>query len=323
MPTISETYLPLTQLVNALPTVQPFIYDTFFSPDERLIDRNKFLLDIELGIHNKIAKPVDSKLTPTPRKRTGYKTREVSPAYFQESTYISPSELQERLAGEALGGTLTPESRLTRILTEVGLSHKKMIDNRLELMSCQGLLNGGYTLQSDQYARTAITFGRNAALSPTALTGTDRWWAAGAVGSTANPLRNIQAMIDLMYDTNGSKPTDIILGANAAKGFAASPAVREILNENYRDSRAKFNFEPQSRIGLSYLGNLGETGQHKVWVYSQKYEDDNGVKQEYFDPNRIAFIDNATYGGAALFGLIENMEFLKAAKFFSNAYTLK
>lgn len=322
MPTISETYLPLTQLVNALPTVQPFIYDTFFSPGERLIDRSKFLLDIELGIHNKIAKPVDSKLTPVPRKRTGYKAREVSPAYFQESTYIAPSELQDRLAGEALGGTLTPESRLTRLLTEVGISHKKMIDNRLELMSCQALLNGGYTLQSDQYARTAITFGRNAALSPTALTGTDRWWALNAVGSTANPLKNIQDMINLMFNTNGSKPSDIILGANAAKGFMASPAVKEILDNNYRNSRASINVEPQLRIGLSYLGDLGRVGEHKVWVYSQRYEDDSNTLQEYFDPNRIAFIDNATYGGAAMFGLIENMKFLQAAKFFSNAYEL-
>jgi hypothetical protein len=322
MPSISETYLPLTQLVNALPTVQPFIYDTFFKPGEKLIDRNKFLLDIELGIHNKVAKPVDSKLTPIPRKRTSYKSREVSPAYFQESVNIAPSELQDRLAGEALGGTLTPDSRLTRLLSEVALSHKKMIENRLELMSCQALLNGGYTLQSDQYARSAITFGRNGSLAPTALTGTDRWWIAGVVGTTANPLKNIQDMINLMFNTNGSKPTDIILGANAAKGFSASAAVREILNNNYRDSRANFNLEPQLRIGLSYLGDLGRAGEHKVWVYSQRYEDDNGVLQEYFDPNRIALVDNASYGGAAMFGLIENMKFLQAAKLFSNVYEM-
>lgn len=312
----------LVGLIDAMPRQDLFLQKTFFN-NEILTDKSKIILDEVIGINDFAARYVDPKMTPSPRKRNANKVREIEPAYVQESTKIMASELLDRTAGEGLGGTLTPDSRLTQLIAKELKKHLDSIDTRLEIMASQSLLNAGYTISGEQYELVDIAFGRSASLKPTALTGTARWWdvSGGAVGATAKPLSNLQTLIELQYSVGRTQTTDVVLGANARRGFMASDETKTILDNNYRTSTTKLSIDPALYVGLNLITIL-ESG-IRVWSYTNTYTDDAGSVVEMFDPNSIVLVDALNYGGSALYGIIQNVEALTPMRAYSKVNQLE
>lgn len=311
-----QTY-ELAGLVDAMPRQELFLQKAFFNT-EIMTDKSKIILDDVIGINDFAARYVDPKATPAPRKRNANKVREIEPAYVQESTRIMAGELLDRTAGEGLGGTLTPDSRLTQLIAKELKKHIDSIDTRLEIMAADSLLNAGYTVAGEQYERVAITFGRSASLKPTALSGTDRWWVVGTglVGSTAKPLTNLQTLFELQYSVGRTKTTDVVLGANARRGFMASTEVKDtILDSRYRTSTTKLSLDPAVYVGLDLITVL-ESG-IRVWSYSNTYTNDAGTATDIFDPNSIVLVDGLNFGGSVLYGLIQNVNVLSSMRAYS------
>jgi hypothetical protein len=316
-----QTY-ELAGLVDAMPRQELFLKKAFFN-NEIVTNKSKIILDEVIGINDFAARYVEPKQTPSPRKRNANKVREIEPAYVQESIVIMAGELKDRTSGEGLGGTLTPDSRLTQLIAQELKKLLDSIDTRLEIMACDSLLNAGYTISGEQYERAVISFGRSASLKPTALSGNDRWWINGssAVGSTAKPLQNLQSLIELQYTVGRTKTTDVILGANARRGFMNSPDVKAtILDNNFRTSTTKLSLDPALYVGLDLITIL-ESG-IRVWSYSNTYTNDSGTAVEMFDPNSIGLVDALNYGGSVVYGLIENIEVLEAMRVYSKVNIL-
>lgn len=316
----NSTY-ELTALIAELPRPPLAMWNTFFNT-EKVTDKVEVLIEELAPNSRRLARAVKPQVTPVPRKRTIGKIKKYTTGYFQERVIITPQELNDRLQGEALGGDLTADSRLARLLNETTAKLMTMFDNRMEQLSCSTLINGSYTLAYEDYPLEAMNFGRSGALTVSALTGNDRWWINGTnlVGSTADPVTVIQAGIDLQYNTSYATTTDIVLGANARKGFLASPKVKELMDNNYRNSNASFNIEPKKYQGLKFLGYLAD--EIKVWSYKNTYEDESDTVQDFFDPNKVVFVDAGTLGGMSVYGLIQNMDSLQSLPIFANAYPL-
>lgn len=311
-----QTY-ELAGLIDAMPRQELFLQKAFFN-NEILTDKSKIVLDDVIGINDFAARYVDPQATPAPRKRNANKVREIEPAYVQESTRIMAKELLERTAGEGLGGTLSPDSRLAQLIAKELKKHVDSIDTRLEIMACDSLLNGGYTVSGEQYERVAITFSRSASLKPTALSGTDRWWvvSSSAVGSTAKPLTNLHTLIELQYSVGRTKTTDVVLGANARRGFMASTEVKDtILDNNFRTSTTKLSLDPALYVGLDLITVLASG--IRVWSYSNTYTNDAGTATDIFDPNSIVLVDSLNYGGSVLYGVIQNIDVLTPMRAYS------
>lgn len=312
----TQTY-QLVDVVDAIPRQNLFLQNAFFN-DEILTDKSKIILDDVIGINDFAARYVDPKMTPSPRKRNANKVREIEPAYLQERSDIMAIELLDRTAGEGLGGTLTPDSRLGQLVLKEVKKHVDAIDTRLEIMACDALLNAGYVVQGEQYERVSLSFGRSGALKPSALTGTDRWWIVGnnAVGSTAKPLSNLQSLIELQYTVGRTKTSDVILGTNPRRGFMASDEVKQtILDSRYRTSTTKLSLDPALYVGLDLITVL-ESG-IRVWSYSNQYTNDANTVTEMFDPNSIVLVDALNYGGSVIFGAIQNIESLAPTRAYS------
>lgn len=312
----TQTY-ELVGLVDAMPRQKLFLQNAFFN-NEILTNKSKIILDDVIGINDFAARYVDPKMTPPPRKRNANRVREIEPAYVQERSDIMAQELLDRTAGEALGGSLSPDSRLGQLVASEVKKHVDAIDTRLEIMACDALLNAGYVVQGEQYERVSLSFGRNASLKPTALTGNDRWWIVGnnAVGSTAKPLQNLQSLIELQYTIGRTKTSDVILGSNPRRGFMASDEVKQtILDTRYRTSTTKLSLDPALYVGLDLITVL-ESG-IRVWSYSNQYTNDANTTTEMFDPNSIVLVDALNYGGSVLFGAIQNLDFLSPTRAYS------
>jgi hypothetical protein len=313
----TQTY-ELVGVIDAMPRPKLFIKDAFFS-NEILTDKEKIILDEVVGINDFAARFVDPKLSASPRKRNANKVREIAPAYIQEASVVMAGELQTRLAGEALGGSFTPDSRQSRLIAQEIKKHVDAIDTRLEIMACETLLNGGYVVSGEQYERVSLSFGRNASLKPTALTGNDRWWIPGsnAVGSTSKPLRNLNSLIALQWSIGRTKTTDVILGTNPRIGFLESDEVKQkILDNNYRTSTTKVSLDPALYVGLELI-TVFESG-IRVWSYSNTYTNDSGSQTEIFDPNSIALIDALSFGGTTAYGMIQNINVLAPMRAYSS-----
>jgi hypothetical protein len=317
-----QTY-ELAGLVDAMPRQELFLQKTFFN-NEILTNKSKIILDDVIGINDFAARYVDPKMTPSPRKRNANKLREIEPAYVQESVVITPAEALERTAGEGLGGILSPNSRMQQLIAQEVKKQVDSVDTRLEIMASDSLFNAGYTISGEQYERVAISFGRSASLKPTALATTARWWvvSTGLVGSTATPLANIQSLVELQYSVGRTKTTDVVLGANARKGFMASTEVKNaIFDNNFRTSTAKLSIDPALYVGLDLI-TVFASGM-RVWSYTNTYTNDAGTAVEMFDPNSIVLLDTLNYGGCSLFGVIQNMEAnLQPMRVYSNMYML-
>lgn len=307
----------LTPLVTAMPRTPLAIKDIFFK-NKILTDKSKILVEEEIGINDYAARTVDSKLTPSSRKRNANKMTEIEPAYVQELTTITASELKYRLAGEAIGGSLSPNSRLAVLYAKELKKHVDAIDTLLEIWACNALLSGGYAVASDYYQRSPISFGRSASLMPTALSSTDRWFISGAVGATAKPLSNIQTVLDLLYSVSRTRATDIILGANARRGFMGSQEVKDLCTNDYRTSKAEISLDPRTYVGLEWIMQIPQS-KINIWSYANTYTNDADSTVDFFNPNAIVFIDSNAFGGTQFNGLIENMKFLEASESYSYA----
>ena len=81
----------------------------------------------------------------------GRKTNTFKPAYIKPKTPWNPNAPLKRIAGETLGGSLTPMDRLRFLVAQTLSDHQDMIRRRLEVMAAEALRTGAVTVVGDQY----------------------------------------------------------------------------------------------------------------------------------------------------------------------------
>lgn len=302
----------LTKLINRLNAPSNFLINLLFK-ERSYSDKEEVFLDKLLKKHNALAPFVMPHVEGKVLRTSGYQTVSLKPAYIKFKHILNPHGMQSRMAGEAIGGSLTAQERLNISRVENLEEHVHLLENRLEWMAAKLLVNGEYILSGDDYPERTINFGRHASLSPAALTGNNRWWTGTAVGSTSDPMGNIQDQMDGIANKSGGVVDLILMGATAWKGFSKHADFEKLIDKTKANGDSRFNVAPQSIIGATKRGNLGPA---EIWSYYQSYSE-NGNETKYIPDNAVVSVATNALLGNVLFGCIMDVTNLFAVEKYS------
>lgn len=227
-------------------------------------------------------------------RHEGYNTKKFKPAYVKPKDVVDPNRVLKRLAGEAIGGTLTPHQRHAAIVADILNDHKNMHKRRQEWMAAQAVINGSVVVKGEDYPEVTVDFGRHADQSKT-LTAARRWSL-----DTSTPLADLDEWLTETQQRSGFAPTRVTMGTLAWKYFIAHEDVKKALDTR-RGSRSTMETAVGDGQPAQYKGTIGAS--LEVWVYSDVYEDDNGDLQNFLNPETIV-LSSGGMEGVRCFGAI-------------------
>ena len=220
--------------------------------------------------------------------------RKFKPAYIKPKDPLDPARNIRRMAGEDIGGSLSPGERNDAIIADTLLDHRDAIARRWEWMACEAIKNGQVTVAGENYPTVTVGFGRNAANSKT-LTGTARWNQP----TTATPLTDIKSWANEMLRRSGRKLTRITMTPSAAEAFFATNQVAQAL-ETRRGSLTRLESFDVSGEYVTFHGLL--EGGVELVTYNDIYEDNDGVEQPFVEDGLIVLTGDVE--GVRAFGAI-------------------
>lgn len=290
-----------TDLLPVVETIKPQSYfwrDTFFARKYQFTTQT--IAFEELPTEQRMAPFVIPTAQGRIMRDKGRTSKVFAPAYVKPKHEIDPNMnvVLQRGAGEAIGGSSTPEARWNSEIARKQTLQLDMIDRREEHMAAQAVINGSVLVVGEDYPATVVDYGRDASLTQV-LTGTARWGQ-----SAADPLANIRAKRYQSFGLSSRPTSDIVMGLDAFELFFADQKVKDMLaaSANYRitssDSRLT-NFSDGS-TPLEFRGRLsGPDGQGalNIWTYAQTYEDYDGTTQQVMNQ-----LDVVGFGGAGVDG---------------------
>jgi len=223
----------------------------------------------------------------------GRTTDTFTPAYIKPKTILDNARPLKRLAGEALGGVLSPLDRLAYILAFELQDHRDMIDLRLELMAAEALRTGKITVSGEKYATQIVDFGRDPALTVT-LTGTARWGQ-----SAAKPLENLQTWAGLTLKKSGAATRDVTMDIDAWNEFRKDADVKAEL-ALFRGNSTMVS-DGVFEDGGVFMGKIQG---FNIFVYSGLGEDDEPI----LPSGTVIMASPTQLAGVRAFGAIRDEE---------------
>jgi hypothetical protein len=232
-----------------------------------------------------------------PMVHRGHSVRKFKPAYIKPKDPVDPGRILKRRAGELFGGAqLTPAQRHDAIVADILFTHVDGIERRWEWMAAKAVIDGAVTISGENYPTVQLAFGRHASNTKT-LTGTALW--TDTVNS--KPLDAIDAWNTEMMDRCGYPITRLTMGPMAFSAFINHPQVKEMLDVR-RGGTTTFEIGPGDGQPVQYRGTL-KSANIDIYVYSDKYEDNLGVAQDFLNTNDVV-ATNAAVDGVRAFGAI-------------------
>lgn len=216
------------------------------------------------------------------------------PAYLKPKDALDPARNFRRMAGEDIGGSLTPAERNDAIIADTLLEQVEMIDRRLEWMAAEAIINGQVTVSGENYPTVTVGFGRHANHTKT-LTSGARWSQA----STATPLTDIASWANEMLRRSGRKLTRVTMSPAASEAFFASEQVSKAL-ETRRGSLTQLESFNVSGDYVTYHGTL--EGGIGLYTYNDIYEDNDGIEQPFLEDGAVVLTGEVE--GVQAFGAI-------------------
>lgn len=280
--------------------IQP--YWLSFFPRVVTSDREEIIFDQVTDGTRELAPFVAPNVQGRVIRNRGYTTKTFKPAYVKPKHVVDPSQAIPRMAGEALGGSLTMAQRYDARVAENLRIERQMIENRWEWMAAQAVINGSVVVKGQDYPTVTVDFGRDASLTHT-LTGAAKWDQ-----STANPLRDIEDLRRGVHDLSSSTISRLTFGLNAWDLFTQNDAVMKLLDTRYRGSESEYNRAISDGQPMEYRGRIsGQNGMGtlELWTYSQKYRDDDGSLKEFLDPD-LVIGSGSGLDGVRCFGAIQD-----------------
>lgn len=228
----------------------------------------------------------------------GYSTKTFKPAYAKDKRRFRPNQPLKRIAGEAIGGNLTPMRRRELQIQMSMEDQLEMLTRREEVMASEALRTGQITVSGDGYPTVVVNFGRDAVLTVT-LTSTARWGEAGVI-----PLDDIEDWAALIQDKSGAVSTVVTMDPKAWQLFKASLGAKEL--DYRRGTDNTINIDPvafgQGQAKARYKGSMSE---FDFWVYQDSYVDDAGVTQKMM-PDHTVIIGGPQIEGTRAYGVIQD-----------------
>jgi len=273
-----------------------WLLDTFF-PSSPTFNTEQVSWDVDLGKERRLAPFVSPLVAGQVRRKDGYRTDTLTPAYIKEKRTVDPNRPFKRLPGEPTGGDLSPAEREDRILREELQDALDEWQNRLIHMAVDVLLDARITIAGEGYPTTEVDFGRDPELTISKASGS-KWGETGV-----DPLQDIETWATLVQDKSGRHPTRVIMDPKAWRVFRAQDSVQKLL-ETRRGSTSRAETGPGAERGPQFKGQIGE---FEIWVFQDWYTDDAGTNQ-YLLPDNTVMMPSTDIEGARLFGAIRDAE---------------
>ena len=241
-------------------------------------------------------------------EKEGYATKYFRPAYVKPKTPINPTDAIKRMAGEAIGGSLSPAERRDAHVVSALAMHLEAIDMREEVMASEILRTGKCTIAGEGFGTVVLDFGRHADLTKT-LTGTAKWDNAAAV-----PLTNLGTWAGLVRTHSNAVVSDVVCEPTAFAAMLArlSDADKQILFNSLRGSGSTVELGPRLAEKVRYEGQIG---QFRFWTYSDTYSDDNGASADVMPAGTVILASSALEGVRA-YGAILDVDSLQETRSF-------
>ncbi len=285
-----DTYNTVTLLgvITQIRQFDPFLLQMFFPNMVEFATREIAIDKVAKSL--KLAPFVSPMMAGKARTSEGHSTTSFIPAYLKPKEVVDPARLLKRMAGEGIGGTVSPGDRRDMIVADILSENDAMILNRLEWMAAQALLTGKVTVEGDDYPAVEVDFQRKASLTKS-LTGGARWGESGV--SVVDDLES--------WADEAESPIDKVVMEGKAWALARKDASVKDLLDTRRGSRSEMEIGPDSGRNYSFKGTLGSD--LEVWVYGGKYDDDLGVTKKFL-PDYSVILGSGAVEGTRAFGAI-------------------
>lgn len=301
----------LIGVVASMKTAPMFMLDRYFS-NVQTEESEEIHFDV-VNRTRRIAPFVSPLVAGRIVESEGYSTKTFKPAYLKPKTPFNPRRALKRTAGEKIGGSLTAQQRIDKLVKQDLEDHVNQINRRLELMAVSALRLGAVTVTGDQYPTQVVNFGR--AAGHTVVLGAGSKWSDAGI----KPLDNLQTWSQLVLKTEGVKVNDVIMDVDTWVVFRDDADVKARLDtRRVTDNAMSMNAAIEE--GGVYMGTVDG---FNIYVYSGWYIDDSGVEQPIL-PSGTVILTGAVLEGVRAFGAIEDLDAgLRALEYFPKSWTEK
>jgi hypothetical protein len=294
----------LLGVIRVMPVESSYWLDNFYGRQINFTSE-EIMFDQVTGIR-RLAPFVSPVVQGRVMKLRGYTTKVFRPAYTKPKHIVDPNRQFSRLAGEAIGGSLSPDARWNAAVAESLREERNAIQRLWNWMAAMATIHGEVTISGEDYPTQVVDFGRDAGLTST-LNGTARWGQADA-----DPLGDISDLRKLAFEKGGAPITRLTMGLDAFDLFFDDDDVKALL-------KTELGAVPRTSDSvLSALGSPGEPfeyrgvlqgangqGRLEVYTYNEQYEDENGDTQSIMGSYDVIGTGNAINGVRA-FGAIRD-----------------
>lgn len=296
-----------------MPMIEPlFIPGNFllrvFFPDILEFETEEVYFD--RVIEDRRMAPLVSPLSPGKvQQPKGFQKESLVPAYLKPKNQITGKEVMKRLAGEAIGGTMSPGERRAAIMLQRLFEHRQKIERRMEWMASSILRTGAVTLVGDDYPSTLVDFNRTGTLTKVLLT-TARWGESGV-----SPFDDVDGWINEVGEASGAAVNVVVMDKLAWGLFRADPKFEKSIDTQLgQTAAASLGLTPDLPGSPVYKGRDGNV---EYYVYNDKYESDAGVITSLIPDYTVVMGSQGGVEGMQLFGaILDPMNNYGAARYF-------
>lgn len=292
------TTAELRAVLQELRQPTSFLLDTFF-PTVHESETEEIHFDTFTG-----KKRITPFVHPTRAGRivqdAGFTTSVFKPAYAKDKRIFKPSATLKRVAGEKIGGSLSPQQRADAILKFAMDDQLKMLTMREEVMAAEALRAGTVTVSGDGYDTVVVNFGRAAGQTVTLLNN-DRW---SVVHADSDPISDLEAWSVLIQGNGGGTGTTVAMAPDAWKAFRTRLVARgeaALLLDYQRSGGSTLDMGP----GADIVRHVGHVGSFDIWVYDDVYVDDAGADQHLM-PSGTVVMGSSAIEGVRAYGAIQD-----------------
>lgn len=226
----------------------------------------------------------------------GYRTSTLKPAYIKDKRVFDGSRPFRRAPGEAIGGAMSPQERMLRMLALESQDQLNMVQRRLEVMAGEILATGKVTIAGDKYPTTVVDYGRDNSLTIT-LTGGAAWNQSGT-----DPIANLETWAQSVLTLVGAMPIDVVMSQDAWVAFRTNASVLAYVNR-FNARGTTLTPDAVTQDGVTSMGSIAG---FNIWVYQGYYYDDVTASTKKILPAMTVLLASPQIEGYQIYGAIRD-----------------
>jgi hypothetical protein len=279
-------------LVEEKKPFQAFLLSLFF-PREAIFDTRK--IDLEKIVKDIRRAPFVSPVVQgRVMRKQGSKMLSFEPAYLKPKHVVDFEDVIDRMAGEAIGGSMSNEQRALALKAMYLVAQDESILVRMESMAAEIMRTGKVVISGEDYPTSEVDFGRDAQNTVT-LAGASKW------DVLAKDSLQPEQDLTLWNARCKSAVTQYTMNANTYALFASFDCIKDKL-ETRRGSESRLETAAYNGALISFMGTYGQI---EVWVYTGTYLDEtNDDAEAFFIENGGIIISSQVNDGVQCFGAI-------------------